>query len=61
MAFHSVLNVLASDGPVDIRGNHGAGVGVGDGGLVQTVGSTTIENNINTSTPVRQTASVYRQ
>jgi len=53
VGFHSFLNVLAEDGPVDISGNHGAGVGVGDGGVFQTVGNTTIENNINTSTSVR--------
>ena len=53
VSFHSFLNVLASDGPVDISGNHGAGVTVGDGGVFQTVGNTTIDNNINTSTSVR--------
>ena len=53
VSFHAILNVLAWGGPVDISGNHGAGVGVGDGGLFQTVGNTTIENNINTSTGVR--------
>ena len=53
VGFHSFLNVLASDGPVDISGNHGAGITVGDGGVFQTVGNTTIENNINTSTSVR--------
>jgi hypothetical protein len=53
VSFHAILNVLAWGGPVDISGNHGAGVGVGDGGLFQTLGNTTIENNINTSTGVR--------
>ena len=53
VALHSVLNVLASDGPVDISGNHGAGVGVGDGALFQTLGNTTIENNINVPGGVR--------
>jgi hypothetical protein len=53
VAFHSVLNVLAWGGPVDISGNHGAGVGVGDGGLFQTLGNTTIENNINIPGGVR--------
>lgn len=53
VTFQSSLNVLAMDGPVDISSNHGAGVGVGDGALFQTLGNTTIESNINTSTSVR--------
>ena len=53
MEFHSVLNVQAFGGPVDISGNHGAGVVAGVGGLFATYGNTTTENNINTSVAVR--------
>lgn len=53
VGYHSVVNVLNWDGPLDISGNHGQGVVAGDGGLFQTLGNTTIENNINTSVAVR--------
>lgn len=53
VAFHSVLNMLNWGGPVDISGNRGPGVGVGDGGLFETLGNTTIENNINVPGGVR--------
>lgn len=51
--FHSVLNVQAYGGPVDISGNHGPGVVAGVGGLFATYGNTTIENNINVPGGVR--------
>ncbi len=50
---NSVLNVLASGGPVDISSNHGPGVAVGDGALFQTLGNTTITNNIDIPGGVR--------
>lgn len=53
VGFHSVLDVLAFGGPVDISGNHRAGVSLADGGLFQTLGNTTIENNINVPGGVR--------
>jgi hypothetical protein len=53
VSFHSVVDVLTWGGPVDISSNHGQGVVVGDGALFETLGNTTIENNINTSVAVR--------
>ena len=44
---NSFLTVLALGGPVDISGNHGPGVGVGGGAEFETLGNTTIDNNIN--------------
>ena len=52
-SFHSVVSVLNWGGPLDISNNHGQGVVVGDGALFETLGNTTIENNINTSTAIR--------
>ncbi len=43
---NSVLYVLTWGGPMDISGNHGPGVSVGDGAMFQTLGNTTITNNI---------------
>jgi hypothetical protein len=53
VGFHSVLNVLTWGGPLDISGNHGPGVSLADGGLFETLGNTTIENNINIPGGVR--------
>lgn len=53
VSFQSVVNLLTWGGPVDISGNHGAGVGLGDGAIFQTLGNTTIENNINVPAVVR--------
>jgi hypothetical protein len=53
VSFHSVLNVLTWGGPLDISGNHGPGVSLADGALFQTLGNTTIENNINVPGGVR--------
>ncbi|HTT22475.1 MAG TPA: hypothetical protein VMG82_26345 [Candidatus Sulfotelmatobacter sp.] len=53
VSFQSVLNVLTWGGPLDISSNHGPGVSLGDGALFQTLGNTTIENNINVPGGVR--------
>lgn len=50
---NSRLAVIAWGGPVDISGNHGAGVGVNDGALFATYGNATIQNNINIPGGVR--------
>jgi hypothetical protein len=50
---NSVLNVFASGGPVDVSGNRGPGVSVGDGAMFQTLGNTTITNNIDIPGGVR--------
>jgi hypothetical protein len=50
---NSVLNIWGGDGPVDISGNHGPGVAVGDGAMFQTLGNTTITNNIDIPGGVR--------
>ncbi len=47
VGFNSALNVSAWGGAVDISGNHGPGVATGDGAIFQTLGNTTITNNIN--------------
>jgi hypothetical protein len=50
---NSVLNVFAWGGPVDISANHGAGIGTNDGAMFQTLGNTTITNNIDVPGGVR--------
>jgi hypothetical protein len=47
VGFNSALGLQSWGGALDISANHGAGVSVGDGSIFQTLGNTTITNNIN--------------